>query len=776
MPTTTFDYPARAPNRLPTPPAAATRLCAAPAMARVVLIGNHLPRRCGIATFTADLTDALSAALPQLACAVVAMDEPGGTHAYPARVTTTIVADELAHYQAAAAAVNASGADVVSLQHEYGIYGGPAGAHVLTLVRALRAPVVTTLHTILAAPSPAQRAVMDELTRRSQRLVVMSARGVEILRALHDVPADKIDLIPHGIPDFPNTRPAAPASLLTFGLLARDKGLEYVIDAMPAILRRHPGATYVIVGATHPHVRARDGEAYRDMLRARAAAGGVAGSVIFHDRFVDKAELAAFLGAATIYVTPYLKPEQITSGTLAFAIGAGKAVISTPYVYAEELLAEGRGLLVPWRDPAAIAAAVTSLLDDPAACQAMSARAAAFGRAMRWPQVARAYLHSFEQARGQHALRAIRPRVPAALPPLALAHVDRLTDDTGILQHALVTVPRYADGYCLDDNARALLLSARLEQLGTTDLAAARARAGRYLAFVNHALTEDGGRFHNFMDYRRAWTEPHGSDDGHGRALWALGRVVAGYSGDPGHRLVGDQLLRAGLPAVATMSSPRAWAYALLGLAAAIAGRRRRPRAGREPRDAGRSPARPVPPHRDAGVAMVRGPPHLLQPAAVRGAGRHRPRRRRSRDDRRRPGALDLAWPACRPPPTGPSRRSAATGSTRATARGPASTSSRSRPGRWCRPASTRPPRPMTHAGPTARSRLRLVPRPQPAAAGRCTTRPPAAAATASTPTGSTRTRAPSRPCRSCWRWSSCHRSLATPRPIRTVRRPTPTP
>jgi glycosyltransferase involved in cell wall biosynthesis len=569
MPTTTFDYPARAPNRLPTPPAAATRLCAAPAMARVVLIGNHLPRRCGIATFTADLTDALSAALPQLACAVVAMDEPGGTHAYPARVTTTIVADELAHYQAAAAAVNASGADVVSLQHEYGIYGGPAGAHVLTLVRALRAPVVTTLHTILAAPSPAQRAVMDELTRRSQRLVVMSARGVEILRALHDVPADKIDLIPHGIPDFPNTRPAAPASLLTFGLLARDKGLEYVIDAMPAILRRHPGATYVIVGATHPHVRARDGEAYRDMLRARAAAGGVAGSVIFHDRFVDKAELAAFLGAATIYVTPYLKPEQITSGTLAFAIGAGKAVISTPYVYAEELLAEGRGLLVPWRDPAAIAAAVTSLLDDPAACQAMSARAAAFGRAMRWPQVARAYLHSFEQARGQHALRAIRPRVPAALPPLALAHVDRLTDDTGILQHALVTVPRYADGYCLDDNARALLLSARLEQLGTTDLAAARARAGRYLAFVNHALTEDGGRFHNFMDYRRAWTEPHGSDDGHGRALWALG-AVAGYSGDPGHRLVADQLLRAGLPAVATMSSPRAWAYALLGLAAAI--------------------------------------------------------------------------------------------------------------------------------------------------------------------------------------------------------------
>ncbi|MBK7070806.1 MAG: glycosyltransferase family 4 protein [Myxococcales bacterium] len=570
--TSTFHAPARVPSRVAPAPAAVARptVAPAPAVARVALVGNHVPRRCGIATFTADLTDALAAARPQLECFVVAMDEPGGGHAYPPRVSGTIVADQLSQYQAAAAAVNASGADVVSLQHEYGIYGGPAGAHVLTLVRALRVPVVTTLHTILAAPNPAQRAVMDELTRRSQRLVVMSARGAELLRALHDVPAAKIDLIPHGIPDFPATAPAAPASLLTFGLLARDKGLEYVIDAMPAILRRHPGATYVIVGATHPHVRAHDGEAYRDMLRARAAAAGVAGNVIFHDRFVDKAELAAFLGAATIYVTPYLKPEQITSGTLAFAVGAGKAVISTPYVYAEELLAEGRGLLVPARDPAAIAAAVIGLLDDPAACQAMSARAATYGRAMAWPQVARAYLDSFAHARADHATRATtRPPTRATLPPLALGHVDRLTDDTGILQHALVTVPRYADGYCLDDNARALLLSARLEQLGAADLAATRSRAGRYLAFVNHALTDDG-RFRNFMDYQRAWTEPHGSDDSHGRALWALG-AIAGHSGEAGHRHVADQLLRAGLPAVAAMASPRAWAYALLGIDAARA-------------------------------------------------------------------------------------------------------------------------------------------------------------------------------------------------------------
>ncbi len=630
--TSTFHAPARVPSRVAPAPAAVARptVAPAPAVARVALVGNHVPRRCGIATFTADLTDALAAARPQLECFVVAMDEPGGGHAYPPRVSGTIVADQLSQYQAAAAAVNASGADVVSLQHEYGIYGGPAGAHVLTLVRALRVPVVTTLHTILAAPNPAQRAVMDELTRRSQRLVVMSARGAELLRALHDVPAAKIDLIPHGIPDFPATAPAAPASLLTFGLLARDKGLEYVIDAMPAILRRHPGATNVNVGATHPHVRAHDGEAYRDMLRARAAAAGVAGNVIFHDRFVDKAELAAFLGAATIYVTPYLKPEQITSGTLAFAVGAGKAVISTPYVYAEELLAEGRGLLVPARDPAAIAAAVIGLLDDPAACQAMSARAATYGRAMAWPQVARAYLDSFAHARADHAAA----RDDAAADPgdaAAAGAGPRRSPDRRHRHPAARAGHRAA--------LRRRLLPRRQRPGAAAERAARAARRrrpgrdpvpGRALPGLRQP------RAHR----RRPVPQLHGLPARVDRAPRLRrqprpGAVGAGRDRRPQRRGRPPPRRR---PAAARRPAGGGGdgEPARLGLRAArprrrARRRRRRSRADRGAHDRRRPPARPVPPHRDRGVAVVRGPPHLLQPAAVRGADRHRPGRGRSR-------------------------------------------------------------------------------------------------------------------------------------------------
>ena len=373
---------------------------------RLAMLGNHTPRQCGIATFSADLNRAVATRFPGLDCFVAAMNDGGKRYDYPPCVRMQIAQEEIASYRQAAESLNARSVDLLSVQHEYGIFGGERGAHVLALLRAVRMPVVTTLHTILSRPEVKQWAVMDEIIRLSDRVVVMSLHGAELLRQVHGVPARKIDLIPHGIPTVPFDSPAKATLgfgkrpvILTFGLLAPDKGIEYVIEAMPEVLARFPGAIYLVVGATHPHVKAGQGEAYRQSLEALARSLGVAASVRFHDRFVSLEELTAFLAAADIYITPYLNVEQITSGTLAYAVGSGKAVISTPYFYAQELLAEGRGILVPWRDQAAIAREVVGLLGNDGARLAMRHRAAELGRGMLWPEVARRYMESFQRAR-----------------------------------------------------------------------------------------------------------------------------------------------------------------------------------------------------------------------------------------------------------------------------------------------------------------------------------------------------------------------------------------
>jgi glycosyltransferase involved in cell wall biosynthesis len=543
------------------------------------MLGNHLPRRCGIATFTTDLNDAIAHEFVELDCFVLAMNDAGRSHTYPACVRFEIAESDVASYRRAADFLNVNGVDVVSVQHEYGIFGGKAGSHVIALLHDLRMPIVTTLHTILGDPTPVQRTTMDEITRLSTRLVVMSAHGAALLRDVHGVSEDKIDLIPHGIPSVPSaTRTKDQLGvegkfvLLTFGLLSPDKGIEYVIDALPAILERCPDTVYIALGATHPHVKERHGETYRLMLELRAKRLGVDASMIFHDRFVSKSEIVDFLSAADVYITPYLNPEQITSGTLAYAVGAGKAVISTPYLYARELLAEGRGVLVPPRDPQAIAREVIGLFDDDVKRLALSERAGAHGRTMVWPAVARRYARSFERARAEHAagLRSVfqaktLSKRPADLPEINLEHVRLMSDGTGMLQHAAFSVPRYADGYCLDDNARALLLMALLEDAGPEDPNTVRTLAARYLAFVSHAFNEERGRFRNFMSYARQWLEEYGSEDSHGRAIWALGTVV-GRSNDPGKQSLGGHLFHTALPAVVTFTSPRAWAFALLGI------------------------------------------------------------------------------------------------------------------------------------------------------------------------------------------------------------------
>jgi len=547
-------------------------------MRRLAFVGTHLPRRCGIATFTSDLSNAVARAAPNVECLTVAMNDTGRTHSYPERVRFEIEEDEVAGYRRAAQFMNANQVDVVSLQHEYGIFGGKAGQHVLTLLQELRMPVVTTLHTILTAPNQQQQNTLEEVIAMSERVVVMSSHGRETLRELHGTPLDKIDVIPHGIPAPLATTGskerlgfAGQNVLLTFGLLSPDKGIEYVIEAMPGILRSHPNTVFIVLGATHPHVKERQGEAYRLSLSSLARQLGVHEQVAFHDRFVSDSELAEFLAAADVYVTPYLNPEQSTSGTLARAVSAGKAVISTPYWHARELLGDDRGLIVPPRDSDALMRAVNVLFDDDARRTTLGRRAADHGRSMVWSVVAAQYVKSFDTARA-HAPRTRRakPLLAGAIPPpdlpeIDLHHLRLMTDDTGVLQHAAFAIPRYAEGYCLDDNARALLLTAMLDATGGVDARVVSQIGTRYLAFVSYAFDANRLRFRNFMSYSRQWSEDVGSQDSHGHAVWALGATI-GRSADPGRSSLAGELFHAALRPLLEFSSPRAWGYALLGV------------------------------------------------------------------------------------------------------------------------------------------------------------------------------------------------------------------
>jgi len=548
------------------------------AINRIAFIGNHLPRQCGIATFTSDLCQAVATEAAETTCIAIPVNDIEEGYAYPERVRFEIAEKDINSYRRAADFLNLNNVDLACLQHEYGIFGGRAGRHVLALLRELRMPVVTTLHTILREPDADQQRVLEQVAALSDRLVVMSERGAEFLSTIYHVPEEKIDLIPHGIPDVPFVDPSfhkdlfgveGKIVLLSFGLLSENKGIENVIAALPAILDRYPNVVYVIVGATHPNVIRHEGERYRLSLQWLAQEKGVQGQVIFYNRFVSLEELIQFISVTDVYVTPYLTQAQITSGTLAYTLGAGKAVVSTPYWYAEEILAEGRGVLVPFRDPAAMAEQIINLLKNDAQRDAMRKRAYLFGREMIWPSVARQYLRSFKRARAEHR-HFVPPGFTAKaldnslgeLPPLKLDHLHNMTDETGMLQHAIFTVPNNAEGYTIDDNARALIVSTFLEELGNRE---SSALASRYLAFIWYAFNPETGRFRNFMGYQRHWLEASGSDDSHGRTLWALGTVL-GRSNTAGLKSMSGWVFEQALPAIRETTSPRAWAFALIGI------------------------------------------------------------------------------------------------------------------------------------------------------------------------------------------------------------------
>ena len=562
---------------------------------RIAVIGNYLPRHCGIATFTTDLCSAIAAEYGTARLLALPVNDTEEGYDYPARVRWSLAQDDVKSYQEAAEFLNFNNIDMVCLQHEYGIFGGPAGSHILHLLRGLKMPVVTTLHTVLREPDPNQLMVMEEIAELSDRLIVMSQLSSQFLQEIFKVPGSKIDMVPHGVPDLPFLDPnffkdrfgvEGKAVLLTFGLLSPNKGIENVIQALPQILSKHNNVAYIVAGATHPHILRREGDKYRASLQALAKEMGVESQVIFHNRFVSPEEMVEFIGAADIYITPYRHEAQVVSGTLAYALGAGKAIISTPYWHAIELLDDRRGALVPFENPDAIAQKTIELLDTPAIRHAMRKRAYLFAREMVWKRVAQGYMESFARVRSD---RMESPKVQFSarmthksldqLPELKLNQLSRMTDDTGMLQHAIFTIPNRREGYTTDDNARALILAVMLEQLNLEQLDLERSdnyRRGKshlpftnspslYLSFLEHAFSPAKGRFKNFLRYDRRWNEPVGSEDCHGRALWALGTVL-GRSEDQGLKGAAGRLFEFSLPAVLEFHSPRAWAYALLGI------------------------------------------------------------------------------------------------------------------------------------------------------------------------------------------------------------------
>ncbi len=556
---------------------------------RIAVIGNYLPRQCGIATFTTDLCGAIAAEYGTARLLALPVNDIEQGYDYPARVRWSLDQNEVASYEDAARFLNFNNIDMVCLQHEYGIFGGPAGSHILHLLRGLKMPVVTTLHTVLREPDPNQLMVMEQIAELSDRLIVMSQLSSQFLQEIFKVPGSKIDMVPHGVPDLPFLDPnfykdrfgvEGKAVLLTFGLLSPNKGIENVIEALPQILSKHKNVVYIVAGATHPHILRREGDNYRAHLQALAKEVGVESSVIFHNRFVSPEEMVEFIGAADIYITPYRHEAQVVSGTLAYALGAGKAIISTPYWYAIELLDDRRGALVPFQNPGAIAQKTIELLDTPAVRHAMRKRGYLFAREMIWKRVAQGYMESFSRVRSdrlqtphvQFSAR-VTPKSLNVLPALNLNHLHRLTDDLGMFQHSIFTIPNYGEGYTTDDNARALIFAVSLEQ-GTSDNPGNRGSAAskssadlpsRYLSFLEHAFNPANGRFKNFLALDRRWNESEGSQDCHGRALWGLGTVL-GRSADQGLRSAAGRLFEFSIPVAVEFQSPRASAYTLIGI------------------------------------------------------------------------------------------------------------------------------------------------------------------------------------------------------------------
>lgn len=540
----------------------------------IAFVGNYPPRRCGIATFTHDLAEAVSdQAGADQPVIVAAMNDVSQGYDYPARVKFEIRQDYQLDYSRAADFLNFSRIDAVCLQHEFGIYGGKWGRNLLALLHDLRRPLVVTCHTVQRSPLPEQREMLREIASLADRLVVMGSIAVDFLEEVYGIDREKVAIIPHGIHDVPFVDPSyykdkfgveGRKVLMTFGLLHRNKGIEHMIEALPAIVERHPNAIYVVLGATHPAVVREEGESYRLSLQRLARDLGVEEHLLFHPRFVDNDELLEYLGATDIFVTPYLFEDQITSGVLSYAVGSGKAVVSTGYWHARELLDEQRGRLVPMGDSEALAREVISLLDDEVAGSAMRKRAYMHSRSMVWPMVARSYLELFDDVRRHGSLvvpaasSLQRPIAATNLPQPKLDHLLRLSDDTGPCHHARYTVPDWSYGYHLEDAAAALVVCSKYHDIfGEADAA----RHAEVCFSLIQLLVGDGTAVRGALDYSRSPVSA-ASPEAISRALWAVGYVV--WRGPGWLEKAAHDLFEVLLGAV-EVEPPRAAAYAVLG-------------------------------------------------------------------------------------------------------------------------------------------------------------------------------------------------------------------
>ncbi|RYY24963.1 MAG: glycosyltransferase [Sphingomonadales bacterium] len=546
-----------------------------PAIHHLALIGNFLPRKCGLATFTTDTYNALKLRYPELQVDVYAMDDNVAVYDYPKAVTASIPQNDRAAYLGAARAIEASGAQALWIQHEYGIYGGAAGEFLIALIDRLTIPVIATLHTVLERPNADERRVMEALLRRSSRVIVMAERGRDILKRVHGVDDKKVVMIPHGVPDRAFADPddfkaqfgwEGRDIILTFGLLAPNKGIETMIEAMPAIVAADPNAHYVILGATHPNLVAHEGEAYRDRLKALAVEKGVGDHVDFIDVFVEHNGLIDYLQAADVYATPYNNPAQITSGTLSYAVGVGKAVVSTPYVHATEILADGHGVLVDFGDSAAFAREIGALLSNPVELHALSRRAYVRGRTMVWSALSERAMRELKDIVASKPQRLGKKSSELSTLKPDISAVERMSDATGMLQHSIYSVPDRRHGYCIDDNARALILMSKIDDM---DEVLRDKWTTVYGAFVQYAWNADAQRFRNFMNFDRTWCEDVGSEDSNGRALWALG-VTARDAKAQKHRDWASSLFDVTGSIGLDLGSPRARAFAMLGAAAML--------------------------------------------------------------------------------------------------------------------------------------------------------------------------------------------------------------
>lgn len=551
----------------------------------VAVIGNYLPRLCGIATFTTDLVEALSIEAPGINFEAVVMNDNPQGYKYPEKVRFEIQQNKFSDYSIASEYLNINQMDIVCVQHEYGIFGGSAGSYLLRLLGELRMPIVTTLHTVLKDPEPEYREVMLKLAGLSERLIIMSKKAVDILTDVYDIPKEKITFIHHGIPDVPFVDPnfykdqfmvEGKKVLLTFGLLSPTKGIEYVLHALPTIIKKHPDIAYIILGATHPHILKAHGDEYRIRLQQLVHKFNLGNHVHFQNRFVGLKELCEFLGTADIYITPYLEEAQITSGTLIYAMGAGKPIVSTPYWYAAEMLADGRGVIVPFKDSEAIAEQITNLLDNDVDRHQIRKKAYSFTREALWSEVSKRYLDVFRDVKLKRS-QYPRPRhlysnniksiTNFELPEIKLDHLKIMTDDTGILQHATYTIPNRNHGYCTDDNARALIVTSMAYKYSSSNNVWLDSLSSLYLSFLLDAYNEDNGKFRNFMTYSRQWMEEVGSEDSHGRSLWGLGKIIV-FTRNIGQKEVATLLFKRALKAAEVFTSPRAIAFTLVGIQA----------------------------------------------------------------------------------------------------------------------------------------------------------------------------------------------------------------